>query len=125
MADEVWPIIDTLPIWPGNDYFIFSTLDGAVPVSGFSKAKLRLDEAALKAMKAGDPLVDLLYYRVHDFRVTCETRLANLGFSQEIRDAVLGHGKPGLQKTYNKHGYHEEKAAALNSYSKHILELVK
>jgi integrase len=125
ISDEVWSIFDTLPVWTGNDYFIFSTRDGVVPVSGFSKAKLRLDAAALTAMRADDPIATLVYYRVHDFRVTCETRLANLGFNQEIRDAVLGHAKPGLQKTYNKYGYHEEKAAALNLYSKHILELVK
>ncbi|MFC3440130.1 hypothetical protein ACFOKF_02780 [Sphingobium rhizovicinum] len=47
----------------------------------------------------------LTSYRVHDFRVTCETRLADLGFNQDVRGAVLGHAKPGLQKTYNKHEY--------------------
>jgi integrase len=124
IADEVWSIIDTLPIWPGNDYFIFSTRDGSVPVSGFSKAKLRLDEGALKLMKADDPEAKLVYYRIHDFRVTCETRLANLGFNQEIRDAVLGHAKPGLQKTYNKHGYFNEKMAALTAYTKHLMDIV-
>jgi hypothetical protein len=96
-----------------------------VPVSGFSKAKLRLDEATLKGMKADDLEAKLIYYRVHDFRVTCETRLAHLGFNQEIRDAVLGHAKPGLQKTYNKHGYYEEKKTALTEYSAHILKVVK
>jgi len=124
MSDEVWSIFDTLPVWTGNDYFIFSTRDGAVPVSGFSKAKLRLDETALTAMRADDSAATLAYYRVHDFRVTCETRLATLGFNQEIRDAVLGHAKPGLQKTYNKHGYLEEKKAALDSYSAHVLKVV-
>jgi len=124
ISDEVWSIFDTLPAWAGNDYFIFSTRDGEVPVSGFSKAKLRLDEAALKAMIADDPTAKLAYYRVHDFRVTCETRLANLGFNQEIRDSVLGHAKPGLQKTYNKHGYIEEKKLALATYAKHVASLV-
>jgi integrase len=125
IVDEVWSIIDTLPIWADNDYFIFSTRDGIVPVSGFSKAKLRLDEATLKAMKADDLEAKLLYYRVHDFRVTCETRLAHLGFNQEIRDAVLGHAKPGLQKIYNKHSYLEEKKTALAVYGAHILKVVK
>ena len=46
-------------------------------------------------------------------------------FNQEIRDAVLGHAKPGLQKTYNKHGYFEEKKAALDAYAKHIMEVMK
>lgn len=76
-------------------------------------------------MKADDLEAKLLHYRVHDFRVTCETRLAHLGFNQEIRDAVLGHAKPGLQKTYNKHGYFEEKKFALASYSNHIMSILR
>jgi integrase len=125
ISDEAWSIFDSLPIWAGNDYFIFSTQDGIVPVSGFSKAKLRLDDAALAAMRADALAAELAYYRVHDFRVTCETRLASLGFNQEVRDAVLGHAKPGLQKIYNKHSYLDEKRAALSAYAKHLMEVVK
>jgi len=125
MADEVWSIFDSLPVWPGNDYYLLSGRDGATPVSGFSKAKARLDEAALKAMQKGNPDATLAAYRVHDFRVTCETRLATLGFNQEVRDAVLGHAKPGLQRIYNKHDYLEEKRAALSAYAAHIMEAVK
>lgn len=67
----------------------------------------------------------LTSYRVHDFRVTCETRLADLGFNQDVRGAVLGHAKPGLQKTYNKHEYLEEKREAMATYGAHILGIVK
>ena len=63
-------------------------------------------------------------YRIHDFRVTCETRLATLGFSQDVRDAVLGHAKQGLQKTYNKHDYHDEKKVALETYAAHLCDVV-
>ncbi|MGY3693379.1 integrase [Bradyrhizobium sp. USDA 3240] len=125
ISDEAWSIFDTLPIWEGNDYFIFSTMDGTTPVSGFSKAKRRLDDAALGAMQKDDPEAKLAYFRVHDFRVTCETRLAHLGFNQEVRDAVLGHAKPGLQKTYNKYGYLEEKKAALAAYAQHVMGVVR
>lgn len=124
LPDPAWAIFEGLPEWEGNDYFLLSTRDGKVPVSGFSKAKARLDAAVLKAMKKKDPDAVLLDYRVHDFRVTCETRLANLGFNQDVRDAVLGHAKPGLQKTYNKHDYLEEKRAALAAYTAHLMEVV-
>jgi integrase len=125
ISDEAWSIIETLPIWAGNDFFMFSTRDGAVPVSGFSRAKLRLNAAALASMQAKDQAATLSYFRVHDFRVTCETRLAHLGFNQEVRDAVLGHAKAGLQRTYNKYGYLDEKRAALDAYAKHIMAVVK
>ena len=61
----------------------------------------------------GNKNASLQHFRIHDLRVTCETRLANLGFNQEIRDAVHGHARPGLQKIYNKHDYLKEKREAL------------
>jgi hypothetical protein len=57
--------------------------------------------------------------------VTCETRLAKLGFNQDIRDAVIGHAKAGLQKTYNKYDYLPEKRQAVSAYETHILSLVR
>src|SRR4029079_6664122 len=96
---------------------------GRVPVSGFSKGKEALDELAQEYLRRelGDSAAVLRPYRVHDFRVTCETRLAHLGFNQEVRDAVLGHAKPGLQRTYNKHDYLEEKRQALQAYAEPLL----
>jgi integrase len=125
LADEALAIVEKLPAWRGNDYFVFSTKDGTVPISGFSKGKLRLDEEVKRAMTSEDPPATLVSYRVHDFRVTCETRLATLGFNQDVRDAILGHAKPGLQKTYNKYGYFEEKKAALTAYAAHLMDVIK
>ena len=90
-----------LPVWTGaNDYYLFSSRHGRVPVSGFSKGKEALDELAQEYLRKelGDPAAVLRHYRVHDFRVTCETRLAHLGFNQEVRDAVLGHASPGCRR---------------------------
>ena len=75
--------------------------------------------------RAWNPASSLIAYRVHDLRVTCETRLATLGFNQDIRDAVLGHAKPGLQKTYNKYDYLKEKEEALVAYEAHLKELLR
>jgi hypothetical protein len=66
----------------------------------------------------------LAKYRIHDFRVTCESRLADLGFNQDVRDAVLGHAKVGLQRTYNKHDYADEKRQALEAYAQHVMGVV-
>jgi integrase len=121
LSDPAWALVETLPAWPGNDYHLFSTTDGRKPVSGFSRAKSRLDRGAGRLLC--DSGGGLRRYRVHDFRVTCETRLANLGINQEVRDAVLGHAKPGLQKTYNKHDYMDEKRAALEAYAEHLSRL--
>lgn len=131
LSDPAWAIIDGLPVWAGeeaakaNDYYLLSTNAGAGHIKGFSKAKTRLDKTALILMRKAHPDAALAPYRVHDFRVTCETRLADLGFNQDVRDAVLGHAKPGLQKTYNKHEYLEEKREAMAAYGAHIMGIVK
>jgi integrase len=126
LSGAAWSIVEALPGWTGHDHFIFSSNGGRVPISGFTQGKRRLDDAAREALRSlrGDPKLALPSYRVHDFRVTCETRLAHLGFSQDVRDAVLGHARPGLQRTYNKHDYMAEKRRALEVYAEHIMGVV-
>lgn len=125
LVPSVWDMVKSLPEWEGDDSFLLSTRAGKRPISGFSQAKQDIDAAALKLLRKSDPEATLARYRIHDLRVTCETRLARLGFNQEVRDAVLGHAKPGLQKTYNKYEYLEEKRGALTAYAEHIASVVK
>lgn len=78
-------LIERLPVWAGlQDYFLFSTQAGHVPVAGYSQAKKMLDQRALVELRrlVKDDKAMLKPYRVHDFRVTCETRLAHLDFGQ-------------------------------------------
>lgn len=124
LADPAWEIVEQLPAFSGNDYHLFSTRAGRVPVSGFSKAKRRLDKLALAVMREAEPQAVLAHYRTHDLRATCQTRLADLGINREARDAVMGHAKRGLQKTYNKHDYADEKREALATYAAHIMGVV-
>jgi integrase len=134
LVGTAWDIAAALPTWvadddatPDGELFLFSTTGGKRPVSGWSKAKARLDELALKHLRKArkDPEATLSPFVIHDFRRTCETRLARLGFNQEVRDAVLGHAKAGLQRTYNKYDYLAEKRAALDAYGAHIMGLLK
>ncbi len=126
LAPEAWAIYEKMPKWNRLDPYLFSTQAGEAPISGFSKAKTYLDEFATEELRKslGDPMAKLDNYRIHDFRVTCESRLADLGFNQDVRDAVLGHAKVGLQRTYNKHDYAEEKRRALEAYAKHVMGVV-
>lgn len=126
LAPLAWEIFQAMPQWVGADPYLFSTQAGEVPVSGFSKGKRYLDELATENLKKllGNDQATLTEYRIHDFRVTCESRLADLGFNQDVRDAVLGHAKVGLQRTYNKHDYADEKRLALEKYAAHIMGVV-
>lgn len=125
LAPEAWAIFETMPKWNGADPYLFSTKAGDAPISAFSQAKTYLDVLATDELgkSSSNPSAVLPNYRIHDFRVTCESRLADLGFNQDVRDAVLGHAKVGLQRTYNKHDYAEEKRRALEAYAKHVMEV--
>ena len=52
----------------------------------------------------------------HDLRRTAATGLSQLGFSDEIIDAVLNHTKQGIIRTYNLNRYDREKQQALEAW---------
>jgi integrase len=118
LSAAVQSIVGALPLWNEGAY-LFSTTGGAKPFSGFSKAKEQLD-CAVRASIPG-----LTNWRLHDLRVTCKTRMAKLGVASDIRDAVLGHAKRGLDRIYDKHERFDEKRAALDLYANHILSIVE
>ncbi|MFO1209586.1 MAG: tyrosine-type recombinase/integrase [Amaricoccus sp.] len=93
-------VLATVPRWTGP--YVFSTDGGKTPVSGWSRAKRRMDEAS------GVP-----DFRIHDLRVTVATSLAERGIPREVVEAVLGHAQPGLVQTYTKHQFLDERRAAL------------
>lgn len=97
-------IIDALPHWNSGD-FLFSTTAGKRPVSGFSKAKARLDK-----------LSKVENWTLHDLRRSAATHMARLGVAQEHIERVLGHAIEGVAGTYNRYSYLPEKRAALNTW---------
>ncbi len=114
LAGEAWEIVARLPRWASGDY-LFSNREGRVAINSFGRGKARLDKIA-------GPMAA---YTFHDFRRTVETRMAALAIPQEVRDAVIGHMRSGLQKTYNKFDYGQEKRAALAAYAAHLMDIVK
>ena len=56
----------------------------------------------------------------HDLRRTTATKLSELGFMDEIIDAVQNHKKRGMVGTYNRNRYDKEKQAALESWARKL-----
>lgn len=88
------------------------------PMSGFGKAKARLDKLLADALKRPvQPWV------IHDLRRTAATGLQRLGVRLEVTEAVLNHvsgSKAGIVGVYQRHGWEKEKAEALKGWAAHV-----
>lgn len=121
------------PEWPRRG-LIFTTT-GKTPVSGFSRAKSRLD-ARMAKMAAEDALeagtdgegVTVAPWRLHDARRTLATGLQRLGVRFEVTEAVLNHtageSRSGVAAVYQRHGWGPEKRAALDAWADHCDRLL-
>jgi integrase len=96
--------------------FLFSSDGGARPVSGFSKAKARLDR--LLAEHFGRPLPPWV---VHDLRRSMATHMERIGVEPHVIEVCLGHVLKGVAGTYRQYGYLPEKARALQAWANELL----
>jgi integrase len=103
--------------------FVFTTA-GNAPISGFSKAKQRLDEAIAKE-RANDGLELLPPWTVHDLRRTVATEMARLGISRFMIGRVLNHADRSVTAIYDRHEYLVEKRQALEAWAHHLEALTK
>jgi integrase len=82
------------------------------PVSGFSKAKARLDR-----------LSGVAGWRLHDLRRTAASEMARLGHPPHVVAAILNHSPgstQGITAIYNRHRYGDEKRIALAAWGREL-----
>lgn len=117
-------ILGSLPRFTQGDYLI-STTAGKKPVSGFGKAKERLDTNVLEIQREDDENAGLIpAWRFHDLRRTCRTGLAMLGCTEIVSERILNHAPKGLAGVYNRFQYADEKRDGLQRWSLHISGLL-
>jgi integrase len=92
--------------------FVFSTTDGKRPFSGFSKAKVALDNkiAEIRKQEGRKPMPHWVF---HDLRRTARSLMSRAGVPSDIAERVLGHAIPGVRGVYDRHAYEAEKRHAL------------
>jgi integrase len=100
--------------------YVFTT-SGDVPVSGFSKAKPRLDQAIAKS-RDGTALPS---WTIHDLRRTAATEMGRLGVSRFIIGKMLNHADRSVTGIYDRHAYLKEKREALESWATYIERLMR
>jgi integrase len=105
----------------GRCAFIF-TPDGDGPLSGFGSRKEDFDSIMLRHLRkvAKEPDAQLERWTIHDLRRTARTLLSQAGVLSEHAEACLGHVVPGVEGTYNRYAYRDEKRAAFEKLAKLI-----
>jgi integrase len=108
-------IIEAQPKIDGCDYVFPSRAN--TPFCSFSKSKAALDKAVLVAMKKeaknGAKVEALPNWTLHDLRRTAKTLMVRAGVRPDISERVLGHVIAGVEGTYDRHSYADEKRDAL------------
>jgi integrase len=107
--------------------FLF-TSNGKKPVSGFSAARVLLDEAICAARKkragdAWDDSMDMPHWTFHDLRRTLSTSLQALGVAPAIIDRIQDHvpaGQSKISRAYQHWDYFEEKKAAVDLWGQFL-----
>jgi integrase len=102
--------------------YVFSTT-GKTPVSGFSKAKLRLDAAITELLVGQGDDEALPAWRFHDLRRTAASGMAEIGIAPHVIEKVLNHSTgqiSGVAAVYNRHAYRKEMSEALNAWARAI-----
>ena len=62
-------------------------------------------------------LTEVEHFTVHDMRRTARTHLAALGIDRFTAERALNHKLRGVEGTYNRHNYFEERRAALGKWA--------
>lgn len=106
------PAVKLVAALPHQDGpYLFSTTDGTRPVSGFSKAKERLDKSLG---------TDFPPFVVHDFRRTVRTQLSRAGVDAITAELILGHQLSGIMGVYDRYERVEERRSALEAWGRSL-----
>jgi integrase len=106
----------------GKGEYVLSTTLGKRPISGFSKAKLALDQKVAE-LNGKKPLPQ---WRIHDIRRSVRTGLGAIpSIPHDIRELVIAHVPPALVQTYDLHAYRDEKRQALELWSQRLKGIVE
>jgi len=111
---------------------LFSTSDGKSPLlfTGDGIRGLRVETVSAMVNSLARQMMEAKELRegfeLRDLRRTCETMLASIGISSDIRAQIQSHGLGGVQaRHYDRHNYMAEQRATLGSWNQYLQRLVE
>jgi integrase len=102
--------------------FVFSNDKGkrGLHVETLSVAVHHVQLAMLDSKESREP------FRLGDIRRTCETMLASMGVSKDLRAQILSHGIGGVQdRHYDFHSYLPEKLRVLEAWATRLTDIAE
>lgn len=134
LAPAAVEILKSLPKIKSEKQLVFTTT-GESRVSGFSRAKARLDEKMLELAQAEakergeDPeQVTITPWRVHDLRRTAASGMARLGQPIHVVEKILNHSSgtfAGIVQVYQRHEFIDERRRALTAWADFVMTLIQ
>ena len=104
-------VIEAQPRLVSNEHVFAGRGDG--PFNSFSQA-----------VREFEAKVGPVTWTLHDLRRTSRSLMSRAGVSGDVAERVLGHTQGGVEATYNRHRYVEEKAAALRKLAGLIATII-
>jgi integrase len=124
LSDAAVGILRALPRIKTTKGFVFTTTRDAA-VSGFSRAKDRLDAAVEASLAKGAKPPE--HWTFHDLRRTMASGMARLGIQLPVIEKVLNHSSGsfrGVVGVYQRHSYADEKRQALDAWASFVQSTV-
>jgi integrase len=124
LSDAAIEILTALPRIKTTKGFVFTTTRDAA-VSGFSRAKDRLDAAVRASLTKGAKPPE--HWTFHDLRRTLASGMARLGIQLPVIEKVLNHSSGsfrGIVGVYQRHSYADEKRQALDAWASFVQSVV-
>jgi integrase len=121
LTDAIIALLQGLPRFQGGDY-IFSTLGGRRPISGFGKAKKRLDALMRTDLETQEKPFEP--FQLRDVRRTVRTKFSALKIPQVVGELLLAHSRSELEQTYDLYDFLDEKREALELWQAKLMTIV-
>ena len=124
LTDYVRELISGLPKIDSKKQLVFTTT-GRTPVSGYSRAKTRIDDVMATAAK--EQGLTVRPWIVHDIRRTVATKMQSLGVNLRVTEEMLNHKTGSLtpiSRRYQLYEYETEKREALEMWESHLMKLI-
>jgi len=92
-----------------------SPLDPGRPITRASLAHL---------LNRGREILAMEHFTPHDLRRTAGSKMSEMGVSRLVLSRILNHTDKGITSVYDRHGYDEEKRAAIEAWGAKLSDIV-